>query len=425
MMNELDINSYELNIIKNVINKYPEITNLIGEVQFTPRCYGANSEKKTYGKMLFKNVDINQLKEFDRTILSVLLYYYIKDNKYDKFVEQQSVNDRLSKKTFEKIRSFVLSNFNTVEKENLLLYYVVINDLGKSQKMIDILKHKDIETINHDLVLNYLLQYNILPSLNNFSEENRQNLINILNNGINLGQFIQGECVDYSFNKIQNLSSFEKILMLTESMLDIGGVLGHINNQNGSVILNQSTTDDFITASKIIFTSVDSTKIFNEFLNQKADKMQVKIEKRNIRKTITRICLMMRLNNQNDIKMVEDEILNNLNQYKTLIYEFDQSGYNNLPAILLYYSPSVLNNTYEYFKKNNSQKPINDTLRYCLPFFQRIMKTIRMNVNNNENGIITIILRDAAIVAAEDPFKLCLFEVNILNKNEASIFKKC
>lgn len=420
----VDIDSYELNIIKDVIKKYPEIINLVGEVQFTPESYGTNSEKMTYGKMLFKDADANQLKEFDRAILSVLLYFYIKDNRYDKFVEQQSGNNKLSREMFDEMRDFVLSNFNTTEKENLLLYYVVINDLGKSQRMIDILKNKGIETVDHDLVLNYLLQYNMLPSLNNFSEESRQNLINVLNNGINFGQFIQGECVDYSFNKLQNLSSFEKILMSTEAMLDIGGVLGHINNQNGSAVLNQSTADNFMTASKILSTSMDSTKIFNEFLIQKANKMKIGAENPDVRKTITRICLMMRLSNHNDIKIVENEILNNLEQYKTLIYEFNQSGYNNQPAILLYYSPALLNNAYGCFKKNNSHNPIIDTLKYCLPFMQTIMQETRTNMNNSENGVITVMLRDAAMVASEEPSQLYSFEVSVLNKDEASIQKK-
>ena len=419
-----DIDSYELNIIKNVIKKYPEIINLVGEVQFTPESYGASSEKTTYGRILFKDADVNQLKEFDRTILSILLYFYIKDNRYDKFVEQQSGNNKLSREMFDEMRNFVLSNFNTPEKENLLLYYVVINDLGKSQSMIDILKNKGIKTVDHDLVLNYLLQYNMLPSLNDFSEENRQNLINVLNNGINFGQFIQGECVDYNFNKLHNLSSFEKILMSIEAMLDIGGVLGHINNQNGSAVLNQSTADNFMTASKILSTSMDSTKIFNEFLIQKANKMQIGAETPDVRKTITRICLMMRLSNQNDIKIVEDEILNNLEQYRTLIYELNQSGYNNQPAILLYYSPALFNNACGYFKKNNSQNPIADTLKCCLPFMQKIMQDTRTNMNNSENGVITVMLRDAAMVVSEDPSQLYSFEVNALSKDEASIQKK-
>ena len=296
--NKTDLDSYELNIVKNVLTRYPEIMTLIGEVQFTPESYGVNSEKATYGQLLFKDANPNQLKEFDRTILSVLLYFYIKDNRYDKFVEQQSGDNKLSKETFDQIRAFIKESFNTPKKENLLLYYMVINDLGKSQSVIDALKDKGIETVDHDLLLNYLLKYGMLPSFNDFSEESKRSLINVLSNGINLGQYIQGECVDYSFNKVLNLSSFERTLMVSEAMLDIGGVLGHVNNQNGSAILNQSTADNILTAENILSTCQDSTKIFDEFLTQKADKMQISYPDSEIRKTITRICLMMRLNHK-------------------------------------------------------------------------------------------------------------------------------
>lgn len=416
--------SYELTVIRDIIDKYPEIMNLVGEVQFTPESYGVDSEKTTYGKMLFKDVDANQLKEFDRTILSVLLYFYVRDNKYDKFVEQQKGDNKLSRESFDEIRNFLLANFDTKEKEDLLLYYIVINDLGKSQRMVDILKNSGIETIDHDMVLKYLLMYNMLPSLNGFSDESKTNLINVLENGINFGQFIQGECVDYSFERLGNLSSFEKILMGMEAMVDIGGVLGHINNQNGSVILNQSTADNFMTAFKILTSSVDSSKIFGEFLSRKADKMQISSQDADVRKAITRICLMMRLSNKNDIQVVEDEILNNLDKYKVLIYEFNQGGYDNKPGILLYYSPALLSNALSYFKKGNCDNPIRCALNCCLPFMQDVLFQIRATMNKEENGVITVMLRDAALTASVDPTNLNSFEVNVLGSDEATLKRK-
>jgi len=90
----------------------------------------------------------------------------------------------------------------------------------------------------------------------------------------------------------------------------------------------------------------------------------------------------------------------------------------------LYYSPATLNNAYGYFKKNNSKNPISDSLKYCLPFMQKIMIEARTNMNKDENGIITIMLRDAAIIASEDPTQLNLFEINVLNKEEAFIKKR-
>lgn len=420
----VDIDSYELNIIRRIINDYPEIMTLVGNIQFTPESFGTNNEKKTYGQLLFPDVDLNQLKEFDRTILSILLYFYIKDNRYDKFIEQQSGDNKLTRETFDKIREFIKINFNSFEKEKLLLYYMVINDLGKSQQVIDTLKTKGIENVDHDVLLNYLLQFGMLPTLDKFSKESQECLANVLNYGINIGQYIQGECVDYSFNEVLNLSPFERTLMIAEAMLDIGGVLGHVNNQNGSVILNQSTADNILVASNILATCDDPTKIFDEYLLKKADKMQIENTNQELKKAITRICLMMRLYKKEDIKIVENEILNNDTNYELLIHELNQSGYNGSPAILLYYSPALLSNTYGYFKRNNSLNPLSDALKACLPFMQQVMQNARLGINKNENGVITIMLRDAAIAASQDPNQLETLEMNILGKDEAVIQKK-
>ena len=419
-----DLDSYELNIIKRVLRDYPEIMTLVGDVQFTPESFGIKNDKKTYGQIFFPDVDPNQLKEFDRTILSVLLYHYIKDDRYDKFVELQSGSNKLSRDTFYEIRSFMKENFDTPEKEKLLLYYMVINDLGKSKKVIDALKEKGIETVDHDLLLNYLLRFDMLPTLNEFSSESKKNLENVLTYGINVGQYIQGECVDYSLNEVLNLTQFEKSLMFAEAMLDIAGVLGHVNNRNGSAVLNQSTADNLLTAADILKTTDDPKVLFDKFLSKKADQMHVCTSDDEIRKTVTRISLMMRLYKREDIETVEDEIVNNADKYESLIHELNESGYDDKAAILLYYSPALLSNTYNYFKKNNAEEPLETTLKVCLPFMQKTINNVRDNRNNNDKGIITVMLRDAALVASEDPMQLDTLEMNILNKDEAVVQKR-
>ncbi len=419
-----DLDTYELNIIKRTLKAFPEAMMLVSEVQFTPESFGTKGDKKTYGQIFFPNVDPNHLKEFDRTILSVLLYYYIKHNRYEKFVELQSGDNVLTKDTFNEIRKFMSTNFDTEEKERLLLYYMVINDIGKSQQVVDALKQKGIETVDHDELLNYLFKFGMLPSLNTFSPESKESLAHVLNNGINVGQYIQGECVDYSFKDVLNLSQFEKSLMMAEAMLDIGGVLGHVNNQDGSMVLNQSTVDNILTAQNILSESKDVTKVFDEFLSKKADAMQLETDNIELRKVITRICLMLRLHRVEDVKIVEDEIVNNVNKYRVLIHEFNQGGYNGQPAILLYYSPALLSNTCGYFKRNNSQTQISDALRVCLPFMQRIMDDARLAINLNENGVITIMLREAAIMAAEDPSQLDSLQMNVLSNGEAVVQKR-
>lgn len=96
-----------------------------------------------------------------------------------------------------------------------------------------------------------------------------------------------------------------------------------------------------------------------------------------VRKTITRICLMMRLSNSSS-----------------------------------------------YFRKNNSSNPIGDALKTCLPFIQRIMQDVRDNIKSNENGVITVMIREAAIVASVNPSELHNLEINVLSNNEALVKKK-
>ena len=132
---------------------------------------------------------------------------------------------------------------------------------------------------------------------------------------------------------------------------------------------------------------------------------------------------MMRLWKREDIEVVEEEIINNAQKYELLINEFNQTGYNGYPAILLYYSPALLSNANGFFKKGGSENSLRDTLRVCLPFLQDILKNTRENIKNEENGVVTVMLRDAAMQAAQDPTRLYELEVNVVGDNEAVVKK--
>ncbi len=418
----VDLDSYELNIIKRTIRKYPEIMDLVGKVHFTPESYGSKNDTITYGQYIFDNKRPEDLKEFDRTILSVLLYHYIIDNRYEKFIEAQEDDNKLTRENFDKIREFILTNFDTKEKKELLTYYIVINDLGKSQKIIDILKDKGIESVDHDLLLEYLLKFDMLPSMNKFSPHCKEMLINVLNNGLNIGQYIRGECVDYSFNKVLNLNNEERALMIGEAILDIGGVFGHFGNLKGSKLLNQSIVNNLLLATKVLSTCQDKTIIFNKFLEEKANQMNIKASDFKVRKAVTRICLLMGIYHQEEIDTVENEVVNNLDEYKILIEELNKSGYNEA-AILLYYAPSLLGNAKTYYKNNGSTNALVDALKVGLPFMERIMISIREKLGNKENGIITAMLEEAAKEVVNNPECLDDYDIEILNDNEVKLKK--
>lgn len=402
-------NNYEIGIIKSIFNKFPEINLLVGDVQFTPESFGIDKQNLTYGKMFFSQMKSENLKEFDRTILSVILLNYIKDNKYKKFVKSQNNNEKLTKKTFDKIRNLVLGAINTNEKEELLLYYLVINDLGKAQSMISFLENLNIKTDDHDEVLKEIIKLNKLPTLHKFSKTLQKNLFNVLKYGVNIGQLIQGECVDYSFNNINKLNEFEKMLMLSEATLDIAGVLGHIN-QKGSVILNQPNAENVLMAAKAIIENKQPKHIFNDFLKQKQKVLNINLDKENadVERTICRLCLMLRLNNKADVNVVINQIVKNKAKYQDLIKEFNETGYNNKFAILPYYAPAMLNNTNNFYKKQGIQNSLQKTLNVCLPYLQNEINNARSSIAsvNEKNGIYTLMLRESAIKAAQNPESL-------------------
>ena len=52
------------------------------------------------------------------------------------------------------------------------------------------------------------------------------------------------------------------------------------------------------------------------------------------------------------------------------------------------------------------------------------MADVRVNANNQQNGVITVMLRDAAMIASQDPTQLETLEINNLGNNEASLQRK-
>ena len=52
---------------------------------------------------------------------------------------------------------------------------------------------------------------------------------------------------------------------------------------------------------------------------------------------------------------------------------------------------------------------------------QNIMLDTRLNMNETEKGVITVMLRDAAMLASQEPTQLNSFELNVLGNNEASV----
>ncbi len=433
--------AYDMAIIDAFRAQYGhELSFLVGDGQKSPENYGKN-DRNTYGAIYYPEeatINYDNVKEWNRTILGLLLFHYLKDGKYENFIQLQKdedfQGDVLSKESFEYLSKFMIDNFDTKEKESLLLYYMVINDLGKSQKVKDILSEYGIVSENHDRLLSYLVSSGnseligrIMPGFYSFNDESKQKLIDVLSYGINVGQCIQGECPGYMFNNLESLSLDARLLMFGEAILDIGGVNGHGTNFKGTSILTESMTENFITAVDAIETCSKVEDIYDTYLAQRANMMQIQTTDLLLRKAITRICLMMRLFKKEDFYVVENEIFNNRDRYAFLINELNKTGYEGEPAILLYYAPSLLSNAKKYYSNNEtrvaSENPIVSSLKICLPFMQNIMMEARMKNNSIGNGIMEIMLEKPVKAFEVDPKLLFDMKLSIINEYEGVVKK--
>lgn len=389
--------------VVDALSTYPEFSELVGETEFSPEQHGEIQQGVTFGKRLFPQATADQIKEFDRTALSLVLMHYCFDGEYDAFTASQTDDRKLGRDTFDAMQDFYQTNFDTPEKKRLLEFFIIINDLGKCQRLINLLVNRGVVVADHDEALSVLFELGEVPSMQQFSTEHQDAIKNVLKYGVNVGQLVQGECVDYSFKDLACLSNFERQLMMGEAMMDIAGVTGHAN-QKGSVIVNEPTAHNLLLAAQTIENFGDNQEMFDVFLQKKAEMLDITATNPAIKRTITRLCLMMRLDQPHDVRTVEMYIANHADSSAGFIAELHETGYGEQPAILPYYAPATFANALDYYRRNGSSSPVNDAMEAIIPFLQKSFKDTRQRVQNKSGqGVVTMMLRDIALVASDNP----------------------
>jgi hypothetical protein len=84
-----------------------------------------------------------------------------------------------------------------------------------------------------------------------------------------------------------------------------------------------------------------------------------------------------------------------------------ETGYGNRPAVLPYYSPAVIANALGFYNKSNVDSPLEAMLEKVIPFLRRsIDETRSMHADQQNSGVLTLMLRDAALAASTNPDEL-------------------
>jgi len=189
--------------------------------------------------------------EEKRTLCSLNCLRYIYeggDANYEGLTVVQGDSTRLSKEQFGELHTWFTNTLDSQEKLDTMQYIMVIHDIGKSGHIYEQMG-VDPKSVDHDEILIDLLndpafakqKEALLPTLSKLSAESQKTVAEVLGIGLNFGQFMQAEAPAAVLNAFpDDLNDIVKNMYLMHSILDIAGVVGHIN-PNSSVILTAPT----------------------------------------------------------------------------------------------------------------------------------------------------------------------------------------
>jgi len=189
--------------------------------------------------------------EKKRTLCSLNWLRYIYeggDANYENLTVVQGDSTRLSQEQFGELHTWFTNTLDSQEKLDTMQYIMVIHDIGKSGHIYEQMG-VDPKSIDHDEILIDLLndpafakqKEVLLPTLSKLSVESQKTVAEVLGIGLNFAQFIQAEAPAATLSAFpDDLNDTVKNMYLMHSVLDIAGVVGHIN-PNSSVVLTAPT----------------------------------------------------------------------------------------------------------------------------------------------------------------------------------------
>ena len=378
---------------KMLLERYPELSWLTGSVNATPE--GNNTNKSSsISETLFGEKHI----EFDRTIVGIECLKSVLNDNYEAFTKCQKDAVRLSKEEFKKLRDFTTGVLQTAQDVDAMIAYTVINDLGKIKSFT---KHVEeitgIKTNDHDeaLLIGLKTMPEEIPSFNRLSTTYKNDVLNALNTGFNLAQFVQCECLEGNLQGLKDMNPKARDLYLVHVFYDVAGAAGHVN-PNGSLVMTSPVYTGYMQGIEAI-SNVSNTSefdVYNDFLAQKADTLSMKLDTKED-KALLKLAVMSRASNEQDVNNII-EAYNNLpeEEQKDLTTGLNSNGITDC-GILLYYSPAFLQNSMNANPQNK--------VGMLAKAFKVMSYIYKDNKENEETGIKTISLSNIANRIKEEP----------------------
>ena len=390
----------DLEFLKKIVYLYPEIKALIGKSPMATPSGPKILSSKSLSYQIFNEAEIDPTAiEIDRTFLSLLLFKAAYNNDKSKF-------PKLNDDNFNSLTQFVRNIAVTNEDIEFIVYSLACNDLGKTQKYIDVYKAKfQPDSLDHDQIYAYLVnnEEEIFPGLQSFSQQYKTLYKEGLSANFNLGQFVQGENFPANLKDIQKLSSKARDLRLIAEFFDIIGATGHIDSSK-SLILNNNNVNFFINSieeltnepkeyayQRNIAAFLKNTGIVADFSNPEWFLHDQETY------ALGRLLALSRAYYPNQADAIKNAIRSLKIEDKNLIIsELNKTGYDQ-QAYLVYYLPALI----QSFIKS-ADNDFYEGVRRALKSLAKIYKEAHQNSDQSEQ-IVTIDVSDIARMAEKNP----------------------
>ena len=340
-------------------------------------------------------------KEFKRTWCSIELFNAVVNNNYEAFSACQPEVSRITRESFEEIRSYVNSVLTTDDDKNAMRAFLLINDLGKVGDFVEkIANNLGFKSVDHDKILfeGLKAQPELSPTFLSLESKYQDIILTGLKTSFNMGQYVQCECLPANLAPLTAIDETALNYYMIHVLFDIAGAAGHVVS-NGSIICNELYWKKFSWALESILKMVDGevgpVEAYKEYVSKTKHYYKVKSD------VIAKLCNLIRISNAKEAEEIRCAF-EGLDTYvqSNLEKELSKTGIED-SAILMYYAPATFQNAYTYYKKVSPEKALSKTVQKVAPILSILFDNIREKNIGSNSGVTIAFIADIATTAKE------------------------
>lgn len=398
-------------LTRNLLRQYPEIRYLLSEaddsaevVAFKP--YPDSPSLKYSGSFY---------PEFDRTLLSIWLLQLIvrgTPDAHQQFIAAQShLPERLrlqpeSWKSLHALFAKVLAH-DRLERLDGLIAYMVNHDLGKSkefQRQVAALSPQEDQTGHDQVFLTAMKQTpQLMPGLMNTSPRMRHFIKR--SSAANFGaipQFAQGEAPAIALSGIQNMGANIFEFAFLHSVLDVAGASG-AKSFSGSGSMIEPLFQNYLKAHDGLWAVAEKRdllpNVYWDFFATQAHALGITLDMNQLEdRALGRLLRTTRAATVEEAQTVQKVFSQLMPSVKALLSrELGRSGLDDGWAVMLEYSPALIQGCFTHFKNAQRSNWYEAGLSVALHTMTRIFGQSRKLLKGREgHGMATVDLREFA-----------------------------